>query len=242
MKEFIFTVNELPEIPKDFQLPAYLTDEEGPIALVGDAEALRIKMLDPKADHFSKKDAYLYDGFFYIYWGSGNPDLVIEPGIYYNTEKKNYFLIKVDPKSEEHIQKYRADPDHIGRMNPTAIMRDLEENGEEIFKQRENNAKLFLPVINPDDDTLKRLMKEILIEKGIDIDQYRVRFVDKNALFNFKQVIKGDNKLSMMLFQRGCDAFNLRYTITVEEVDPKNVIGKPIVKPIVVSSEDTFAL
>ena len=63
---------------------------------------------------------------------------------------------------------------------------------------------------------LKYVIKKAIIDKGIDIDRFKYRFVDKNALFNFKQVLKGDNRLSMLLFDRGVEAFNLKYTIVHE--------------------------
>ena len=84
-------------------------------------------------------------------------------------------------------------------------------------------------------------MKQAIINKGIDIDRFKYRFVDKNALFNFKQVLKGDNRLSMLLFDRGAEAFNLKYTIVLEE-DLGDPIGIPLSEPIVVSSNDTHEL
>ena len=80
-----------------------------------------------------------------------------------------------------------------------------------------------------------------IIDKGIDIDRFKYRFVDKNALFNFKQVLKGDNRLSMLLFDRGVEAFNLKYTIVLEE-NGNDSIGIPLNKPIIVSSNDTHEL
>jgi hypothetical protein len=79
-----------------------------------------------------------------------------------------------------------------------------------------------------------------LKSKDIDIDAYKARFADKNALFNFKQVIKGDGKLSMLLFERGCNALNLKYTITLEEIDPRGSVGTPLVNPVKISSEDSY--
>ena len=101
--------------------------------------------------------------------------------------------------------------------------------------------KSFCPQITETDDILKRLMKQLIIEKGIDLDRFKYRFLDKNALFNFKQVIKGDNRLSMLLFDRGIEAFNLKYTIIVEEA-PGDTIGMTLKEPLIFSSDDTYSL
>ena len=103
------------------------------------------------------------------------------------------------------------------------------------------SSKAYCPEITEDDDILKRLMKKIIIDKGIDIDRFKTRFVDKNALFNFKQVLKGTNRLSMLLFDRGIEAFNLKYTIIVSE-GPGSPIAAPLAEPLIVSSEDTHEL
>lgn len=104
-----------------------------------------------------------------------------------------------------------------------------------------DSGRVFRPEELDGDDLLKRVIKRALKAKNVDIDAYRTRFTDKNALFNFKQVVKNPtSRLSMLLFERGCSALNLKYTITVEEVDPESPIGLKLDAPIVICSEDTF--
>lgn len=73
---------------------------------------------------------------------------------------------------------------------------------------------------------------------------YQIQDIEtqKNALFNFKQVIRGENKLSILIFDRGMEALNLKYKIIIEEKDDINVVGTKLTEPIVVSSEDTYDL
>ena len=81
-----------------------------------------------------------------------------------------------------------------------------------------------------------------LIQKNVDLDRHKDRFKDNNALFNFKQVIRGDNKLSILIFDRGMEALNLKYTILIEEKDDVNYVGTKLTKPLSVSSEDTYEI
>ena len=79
-----------------------------------------------------------------------------------------------------------------------------------------------------------------LIQKNVDLDRYKDRFTNKNELFNFKQVIRGDSKLSILIFNRGCEALNLKYSIVLEDKSPDDIVGDKLMEPIIVSSEDTY--
>ena len=68
---------------------------------------------------------------------------------------------------------------------------------------------------------------------------YGRRRIGKSELI--KQVLKGNNRLSMLLFDRGIEAFNLKYTIIVSE-GPGSPIGVPLAESLIVSSEDTHEL
>lgn len=81
------------------------------------------------------------------------------------------------------------------------------------------------------------------MEKEFDIDNNKAGFKDKNALFNFKQVVKSeDAKVSILIFQRGMEAMGLEYDIVIRENNPDKAIGKALVMPIKVSSDDTFEI
>ena len=116
-----------------------------------------------------------------------------------------------------------------------------------------SNSKLFRPEIELSDDILKRITKIALLKKNVEMDQLKDRFINSNAFFNFKQSINkkseedADKKkkpapLSMLLFDRGCEAMNLKYRIILEEKDPNNTIGEPLSEEIECSSEDTYEI
>ena len=111
---------------------------------------------------------------------------------------------------------------------------------EEILIAIPESSKVFQPTLSINDDILKRAIKLVLLDKGVDLDRHKDRFRDKNALFNLKQVIRGENKVSILIFERFCEALNLGFSITLFEKDPNFSVGKPLTKPVVVSSEDTY--
>ena len=203
---------------------------------------LPIRIYDPKDIEFTDAYAYAHENYFYLFKGSCLRDISKGPGIYFDPEKKEYYMVQVDESNQDEVEEFKICPEHMVNFDLKKIFEDLRNNHDTIYSSTKQTVKCSIPQITKNDDCLKRAAKTFLMEKGIDIDEYRDRFGDKNATFNFKQVIRGDNKLSILLFERGMDAFNLKYTITIEEADPNNVIGLPLKKPIVISSTDTYDL
>lgn len=212
-----------------------------PDILLDDGKVMRNVMLyDPSMTQFDDVIAYLYDDYYYLFKGTADIsyDKITEPGIYIDSQTNKSFIVR--PTTEEDKKKYYYS-DKICSTTANEIIDKINKREVEVFVIPES-SKAYCPEITVNDDVLKRLMKMAIIDKGIDIDRFKARFVDKNALFNFKQVLKGDNRLSMLLFDRGVEAFNLKYTIILEEANPNNAIGAPLSAPIIVTSEDTHEL
>ena len=212
-----------------------------PDILLDDGKVMRnVLLFNDEIKEFDPMIAYLDGDYYYLYRGklpiavSGDH---LEPGIYFDKQSDKYVLAV--PSTEEERKQYTYS-DKICSTTASDIIDKINKKEVEVFVMPES-SKSFCPEISEKDDILKRLMKQAIIDKGIDIDRFKYRFVDKNALFNFKQVLKGDNRLSMLLFDRGVEAFNLKYTIVLEE-NGNDSIGIPLNKPIIVSSNDTHEL
>lgn len=176
-------------------------------------------------NNLESDEAYIKGDYFYLYRGKFRKDSIL-PGVY---EDKKGFPVFIDPITTAEKEEFLVSK-HLADVSPQNIINVLKVNKNLICSFPES-SKLFIPDINKFDDILKRAMKLAFKAKNIDIDSCRSHFIDKNALFNFKQVIKGDSRLSILLFERGCDALNLKYTIILEEIDPDNVIGTSLNDP-----------
>jgi hypothetical protein len=208
--------------------------------LVTDDEILSIQLYDEDLTDFKKGVAYLKEEYYYIYRGEKEKDsaedLYPMPGIY--KDPKDDTIYRIDPYTPDDKRKYSMDG-KISSIDAEKII-EMVNNKEEILITIPESSKNFMPTINKDDDILKRLIKSALMQKGIDIDNYKNRFVDKNSLFNFKSNLRSGNRLSMLLFDRGVEALNLRYTITIEDKDSDNVVGTALNARIIASSEDNY--
>lgn len=205
--------------------------------LVVDEGVFNVRLYDKSLTAFDSKTAYLKDDYYYLYRG----DLTTmnrndKPGIYYDAKSDRYVLFEVEEKDKDHY----TWEGKVGTLNPDRIIEMINNNQIVIINDLSPEGANILP-ISESDDILKRVMKKAIFAKQSNIDLYKNRFIDKNAFFNFKQVMNGDGKLSILLFDRGIDALNLKYTIIVEEAEPdKLIIGMPLEEPVIVSTEDTY--
>lgn len=215
--------------------------------LVTDDEIFKIKLYDEKAKEYEKGIAYLDNEFFYTYKGKITEEEMqsmarhstpMEVGIYFNEDKKEFFL--VEPRTDEEKDQFKFEG-KISSIDPDRII-EMINTKEMILVPIPESSKLFIPVLKNDDDILKRLIKRALIAKNVDIDQHRDRFPNKNSLFNLKQVIKSDNTLSILLFDRACEALNLKYTITLEDSNKDSVVGDSLNQVLTSASTDSYEI
>lgn len=181
---------------------------------------------------------YLIGDYYYFYRGKIS-DLKgfskLEPGIYYDDTRCMY-MIKT-PESDEEKTAYIYNDKITSR--DAEYIRNAVLNHEVVIFNVPDTSHSQIPDEIPEDDILKKLIKRAIKDKGIDLDQYKIRFASKNMLFNTKQVLRGSNKLSILLFDRCAEALNLKYTIILEEGGGE-VIGYPLKDKIVISSDDVY--
>lgn len=199
-------------------------------------EVYFVDLFDETKKEFDKDIAYVDGDYFYIYRGRKSKYDMIKPGIYIDSDTNQ--VVKVEPATEEERNYYSTEGKVVSH-DPEEAARIINSN-EDIFVPVSENCKIFNPAITPKDDFLKRILKLLFAQKEIDIDNCKDRFPDKNARFNFKQVMKGDASVTMKIFQRACDVVNVEYMIVIKERDGSYTIGKPLAKPLSISSEDTF--
>lgn len=198
---------------------------------------------DVKDDFFKDDIAYLADNMYYLYRGDADSKHVqtLKPGIYKDKNpdvERKYFIIQ--PVTDEEKKEYNS-KDKISDIKTKSLIDSANKNPDMIIAIPES-TKIFQPEITENDDILKIITKKALAEKNVDLDRYKDRFSNKNELFNFKQVLRSDNTLSMKIFTRGMEALNLVFTIIISEKSANNVVGNPLKKPIETNSEDTYQM
>ena len=169
--------------------------------------------------------AYIKGDLFYLYRGPLKKKSIL-PGIYDDMDTGKHVFI--EPTGDA-LDEYDVRT-HIAEISVEDMLKVLKKKPEsKIVEMAVSNS--FLPEITRNDDPLKRLIKTAIIVKKVNIDSCKGRFADRNALFNFKSVMKSDATLSMLLFMRALDALNLDMQITLVERDKDFSIGVSLDDP-----------
>ena len=200
-------------------------DKQTSNIIVGEYATYDMVDYSPDITSFDWNKAYVKGDYYYLYRGYAKKKSVL-PGIYDNVDG-GHMIIEPQTKEEKETYLVRT---HIPNISLQDMADVLVKRPEETIVCNDM-TNLFMPDITRTDDTLKRILKEAFLCKDVNIDSCKERFNDRNALFNFKSVMKGDGKLSALLFERGCDALNLNYHIILTEKDPNYSIGKSLNDP-----------
>ena len=93
----------------------------------------------------------------------------------------------------------------------------------------------FVPTINDTDDPLKKIVKQSIISKGIDINRLKHKMPQKYGLTNMKSALIGTTKMSITNFIIWCELLCLEFEFSVIDNGKDN--QNPLQKPITYTSE-----
>lgn len=76
---------------------------------------------------------------------------------------------------------------------------------------------VFIPTINETDDPLKKIVKQLIISKKIDINRLKHKLPEKYGLTNMKSALIGKTKMSINNFNMWFELLGATYEITVTD-------------------------
>lgn len=91
-------------------------------------------------------------------------------------------------------------------------------------------TSVFIPTINDDDDPLKKIVKQAIISKKIDINRLKHRMPQKYGLTNMKSALIGKTKMSITNFNIWCELLGITYEIIMSDngTDTQTPLKRPI--------------
>ena len=213
-----------------------------------DTDIYQVELLDETLpyDELDKAKAYVYGDYYYLLRGrkpddldNTNRDKLCKPGIYKDGKGRQFLY---HPATEQEIEKYNY-LDSLVKYDPEHIVNILKQDNE-LYLNNVDPGKIFKVTVGDNDNILHRAMKEVFRRKNVDLRQCIDRFPNKHALTNFKQTMTSPDKknLTILLFERGADALNLKYTLIIEDKDGDVCVGDRLMEPVVVCSEDLLPI
>lgn len=187
-----------------------------------------------KDDKLEKGKAYVIGDYVYIYRGKFKKDKNLLPGIYKDGED----YIFCDPNDKE---KPKYSVDNINELSTKSIF-DIIEANKDAFVQPEdvevinNNSEIFIPTIKDDDDFLKYIVKKIIIEKQVNLRNYKNRFTNEYSLNNMKQGLGKATKMTVPNFIRWMEVLGTDWELTVTDNGTDTI--NPLKEDITISSKD----
>ena len=130
--------------------------------------------------------------------------------------------------------------EYLYKLDMTGIINNTNEN-EELYNEEalaDMNAatSVFVPIINENDDPLKKLIKQAIIDKKIDINRLKHKMPQKYGLTNMKSALIGKTKMSISNFNIWCELLGISYYIELGNNGTDDI--NPLPHPISFSSED----
>lgn len=161
--------------------------------------------------------AYVIGEYVYPYWGSTSPHDNLDKlpvGIY--KHGGDYCFRPVSSNTEKEL----CSIDNITATSVSAIWKEVETNTDNFISDEDreminNNVKEYRPTIKPTDDPLKKLVKQAIIDKGVNVNLFKGVFDEKHGLTNIKSTLNNKSNLTMMKFLQWCEMLNLNFKISV---------------------------
>jgi hypothetical protein len=155
------------------------------------------------------------DGYIYVYADGGKP---LHKDVPYMTMDSNNSLVYTDttnPSTKE-IFKESADLFSLSLdIIESTTAGDEELYNEEALADMNAATSIFIPTINDNDDPLKKIIKQIIISKRIDINRLKHRMPQKYGLTNMKSALVGKTKMSITNFIIWCELLGVNFEISI---------------------------
>ena len=176
-----------------------------------------VKIMNSLRDRHGYVDA---NGVVWIYYenkrirplsGGTIPWFSIIDGEFYSTKK-------ISKEAEEIFVK-----ENVRDISLDSIKENTSEN-EELYNVDELNylnsaTSVYTPTINPEDDYLKKLVKNILLILKININKFNAQFQYKYTLTNMKTALQGKTKMSVKIFSQWMELLKCDFKIIVNAHD-----------------------
>lgn len=181
-----------------------------------------------------KNVGYMFGDMVYVYRGKikGNLDGA-KPGIYL----KDNIIRFINPKKKE-VHKYLIS--NVTILDSSEIFKIIESDKERFIKPEDveiinNNSEIYIPTIKEDDDFLKFLVKRMIIEKKINLRNYKENFPNEYALNNMKSGLNRSTKMTVTNFKSWCEILGIKWSLTIE--DDGSDKTNPLPEPITITSD-----
>jgi len=192
--------------------------------------------------HASKKlrkgFGYILNDYVYIYRGKKEKFRPSEmlPGIYLNIHGEHEF---VPPNTVTDKVDYSIH--NIIELDTQKIINDILEQKEDFLDPEDievinNNQEIFKPTFKEEDDFLKYAVKKAILDKQVNLKNYKSKFPNQYALNNMKSGLNKETKMTVTNFDSWCEILGLKWKMVIEDAGTDKI--SPLPERIDITSDD----
>lgn len=179
---------------------------------------------------------YIKGDFVYLYRGNYKKGDSLEPGVYIDDNDKHIF---VDPVTRGDVKRYSVS--NIIDVDTDKIIDEIINKKESFISLQDSeilisNSDVFVPTIKDTDDPLKKIIKQAIIEKKVNLSIYKNKVNNEYGLVNMKSALLRDTAMSIKYFKMWLEVLDLDFKIVLKDNgDPQNI--NPLKREIIISSD-----
>jgi hypothetical protein len=177
-----------------------------------------VERFDPEKK-LKKGYAYIDGDYVYVYRGKKEKfkRTEIVPGIYKNKRGLYEF---VHPETKKEKEEYSID--NVVELDTNKIFEEVSEKQENFIDPEDieiinNNSEIFVPTFREDDDFLKYIVKKAILDKKVNLKNYKDKFPNQYALNNMKSGLNKETKMTVTNFKSWCEILGLEWEMTVRD-------------------------
>ena len=189
---------------------------------------------------FKENKGYVDDnGFVHIFRENPDPKEIIPWFTVQMSPNTGKPFITFNKRKNQNISSaFRIE--HVGDLSISSIIKNTTDGPVQYSADVANDiaraTSTFIPEINENDDFLKKLVKQIILEKGVNIHKYKQKLPKSSNLPNLQQALRGSTKMSPRFFITWMELLQCDFTVTIRDsgLDRED----PLRKSITFDSED----
>lgn len=195
------------------EFPMYISTSNRTVSVVG---FLNKEKKQKKEVYIDGKGYIDDDGIVWIFSGGGKPHAADEYPYFWITDKKEK---EFSNPSENMLNAFKEE--NMVDMSLVNIV-DRTEPDEELFDEEAINdmnaaAEIYVPPIKKTDDYLKKIVKAVIIKKGININRLKSKTDEKYMIPNMRSALNNDTKMSVLYFSKWMELLGCDFQIDVRD-------------------------
>lgn len=193
---------------KSINFPSYINTSERSVSVVGCIE-------DGKTDYINGK-GYIDKDMIWIYCDEKPNNIVMNAYPYFWFENG-----KIKKSSPGRILEKAYSVDNIQDLSLHTVI-DKTIPGEQLYNESEimdinASSSFYIPTIYSTDDFLKKIVKIVILEKGIDINRLKCKSDVPYKLANMKTALNNSTKMSVSYFASWMELLGCTFDVVIRD-------------------------